>query len=98
MIKKHLHSNNNKLIENIASLGLIQVANFLIPLLIIPYIARALGVEAIGKVGYAQTIISYLTIIVNYGFEYSATQDIAIHKNDKKKHNANNIKVSIPSY
>ena len=85
MIKKHLHSNNNKLIENIASLGLIQVANFLIPLLIIPYIARALGVEAIGKVGYAQTIISYLTIIVNYGFEYSATQDIAIHKNDKKK-------------
>lgn len=75
----------SKVVENIASLGLIQIANFLIPLLIIPYIVRALGVEAIGKVGYAQAIISYLTIVVNYGFEYSATQDIAINKNNKDK-------------
>ena len=66
-------------------LTVLQFANYLIPLLIIPYIVRVLGVEIFGKVSYTQNIISYLTIIINYGFEYSATQEIAIHKNDKNK-------------
>lgn len=65
---------------NMASLGLLQVANYVIPILVIPFVTRALGAEAFGKAMYAQNIIAYLTILVNYGFEYAATQDIAIHK------------------
>lgn len=70
---------------NIASLGLVQLANYIIPILIIPFVVRALGVEFFGKASYAQNIISYLTLIVTYGFEYSATQDIAIHRENKQK-------------
>jgi len=85
---KHLNSSalkSNPLFVNIASLGLVQLANYIIPILIIPFVVRALGVEFFGKASYAQNIISYLTLIVTYGFEYSATQDIAIHRDNKQK-------------
>jgi len=64
-------------------LGLLQFANYLIPLLIIPYIVRVLGAEVFGQITYAQNIITYFTILVNFGFEYSATREIAINRGDK---------------
>ena len=76
---------NSQVLKNMTWLGVLQFANYLIPLLIIPYIVRVLGVDLFGKVSYAQNIISYLMIIVNYGFEYSATQEIAINNDDKTK-------------
>jgi len=84
------------LVKNIASLGFLQISNYIIPLLIIPFIARVLGVEMIGKVSYAQGIIAYFTIIVNYGFEFSGTQQIAIHRDNPKK--INQIFWNVTSY
>lgn len=66
------------LYRNMASLGLLQVANYLIPLLLIPFVTGVLGNELFGRVSYAQNIITYLTLLVNYGFEYSATRRISI--------------------
>lgn len=63
-------------------LSVLQFANYLIPLLIIPYIVRILGAEIFGKITYAQNIISYFTLLVNFGFDYSATREIAINKGD----------------
>lgn len=71
--------------KNIASLSLLQVANYLIPILVIPIITRVLGVELFGKVSYAQNIVTYLTLLVNYGFEFSATRQIALCCNDEQK-------------
>jgi PST family polysaccharide transporter len=87
-VKKFLNINSLKsqpLFVNMMSLGLLQMANYIIPILIIPFVVRALGVEFFGKASYAQNIISYLTLIVTYGFEYSATQDVAINREDKSK-------------
>jgi len=64
-------------------LTVLQFANYLIPLLIIPYIVRVLGADMFGKVSYAQNIISYPTLIVNFGFDYSATREIAVNKENK---------------
>lgn len=66
------------------SLWLVQVANYIIPILVIPYVTRVLGVERFGEVCYAQNIVSYLAILINFGFEYSATQDIANHRGDSR--------------
>ena len=76
---------NNTILTNIASLGLLQMANYVIPILVIPFVTRALGADAFGKAMYAQNIIAYLTIIVNYGFEYAATQDVAINKENHQR-------------
>jgi len=74
---------NRKVLRNMTWLGVLQFANYLIPLLIIPYIVRILGADIFGKITYAQNIISYFTLIVNFGFEYSATREIAINKGNK---------------
>ena len=73
---------NNTILTNIASLGLLQMANYVIPILVIPFVVRALGAEGFGKASYAQNIITYLTVLVNFGFDYSATRDIAINKDN----------------
>jgi PST family polysaccharide transporter len=70
--------------KNAMALWLVQVANYLIPIAVIPYVTRILGVERFGDVCYAQNIVAYLAILVNFGFDYSATQDIANHRGDKQ--------------
>ena len=71
--------------KNMTALGVLQIANYLIPLLVLPIISRVLGATLFGSVGYAQNIVSYLTLIVNFGFEYSATRQIAIAGDNKEK-------------
>lgn len=73
----------SKISRNIASLSVVQMANYLIPLVVMPVIVRVLGVELFGRISYAQNIVNYLTLLVNFGFEYSATRQIAIAENDK---------------
>lgn len=70
------------------SLGVLQVANYLIPFLVLPVISRILGASLFGSVSYAQNIVTYLTLLINYGFEYSATRQISIARDDKAKTDA----------
>ena len=77
---KNTIKSNHVVLKNMTWLSILQFANYLIPLLIIPYIVRILGAEIFGKITYAQNIISYFTLLVNFGFDYSATREIAINK------------------
>ena len=70
------------------SLGVLQVANYLIPFLVLPVISRILGASLFGSVSYAQNIVTYLTLLINFGFEYSATRQISIARDDKAKTDA----------
>lgn len=69
-------------VKNITWLWIVQLANYLLPVLVIPFVTRALGVSAFGEACYAQNIAVYFSILINFGFDYSATQDVALHKND----------------
>lgn len=75
------------LFKNMSSLGLIQIANFVIPLLIVPYISRIIGIENYGKLEYARTFVLYFTILIDYGFNLTATREVSIHRNNKEKIN-----------
>ena len=74
-----------RIVRNMASLGILQIANYVIPLLILPIISRVLGATLFGSVSYAQNIVTYLTLLVNFGFEYSATRQIALAGEDIQK-------------
>ena len=74
-----------RIVKNMTALGVLQIANYLIPLLVLPVISRVLGAALFGSVGYAQNIISYLTLLVNFGFEYSATRQIALARDHAHK-------------
>jgi len=78
---------NNKLLENIFSLSVLQAANYLLPLITIPFLVRVLGPERFGLVAFAQAIGLILMTFTDYGFNLSATREISINKMDKVRIN-----------
>ena len=74
-----------KLFSNFIALGIIQGVNLLLPLLVMPYIISKIGTERFGTVAIAQVFMTFLTVIADYGFNLTATRDIALYKHDKKK-------------
>ena len=55
-----------------------------IPLIIFPLLVRKVGLEHLGIIKFVEAIASYLLILVKYGFRYSATQQIAQYRDDKR--------------
>jgi len=78
---------NKKIIENFSYLSVLQVLNMLIPLVVFPYLIRVLGSNTYGLVIYAQAIIGYFVVLINFGFNITATKEISIHKYNREKLN-----------
>lgn len=68
--------------KNVLSLYSLQFANYILPFVTVPYLLRVLGPEKFGAVSFVQGLMGYFTIIVNYGFDFSATRKIAIERSD----------------
>ncbi|MCQ2190775.1 MAG: flippase [Paludibacteraceae bacterium] len=76
---------NKRVIKNAAWMTVFQAANYVIPILLIPYVSRILGVDSFGKVTYMQTIAQYATFFINFGFEYTSTRAIAVNRDNPEK-------------
>jgi len=77
--------NNRSLFVNFSYLAILRVFVLVLPLITYPYLIRVLGAEFYGSVVFAQTIISFFSIVINFGFNISATKEISIERNNKKK-------------
>lgn len=73
------------LITNLFSLSGMQIANYLLPLLTIPYIVRIIGPENFGLINFAQAFVSYFLLVISFSFDLSATRELALNKNNKQK-------------
>ena len=65
------------LLRDVASVYGVQLANYVFPLLTVPYLTRVLGPAAWGLIAMAQAFAMYGHLIVEYGFIYSATRELA---------------------
>lgn len=72
----------HQIVRNIVALYGVQVANYLFPLIIIPYVSRVLRPEGWGMVVFAQSLAMWLSLVIEYGFGLSATREIARKRDD----------------
>lgn len=75
----------NKEMRDIVSLMFLQGVNYIMPLLVLPYLITVIGAEGFGIYSFALAVCQYLILVVDFGFNLSTTKQIAIHKGDKKQ-------------
>ena len=61
-----------------------QVLNFLVPIVVFPYISRILGPESLGKVEFANSITSYFVLFTALGIPTYGVREIARVRDDEK--------------
>lgn len=84
---KHCHAllrraATSSIAHNAGALYAIQIAGFVLPLLTVPYLARVLRPTGWGAVVFAQSFAAWLSLVLEYGFNLSATRMIARRRDD----------------
>ncbi|UCD50871.1 MAG: flippase [Phycisphaerales bacterium] len=82
---KALWQRNRRIFSNVFSLSVMQGANYLMPLITLPYLVRVLGPSRYGLVELARAISMYFVVLTEYGFNLSATRAISMHRNDRRR-------------
>jgi PST family polysaccharide transporter len=72
-------------VKNFFFLSLIQLTNFLIPVIILPYLVRTIGIENFGSISIAQALMSYFIIITDFGFNLTSTREIVFNRNNTEE-------------
>ena len=89
MIKKIRGKINNqeskRIISNFLSLIVLRGLDFIIPLITMPYLVKTIGIENFGLVNFALSLALYFGSIIQYGFNLTATREIARNRNDIEK-------------
>lgn len=73
------------LLSNFTYLSILEVIGILFPLVTYPYLIRVIGAEKYGVIVFSQSVVAYITIVVNFGFNVSATRRISENRDDKEK-------------
>jgi len=74
--------NNRLILQNTGYLSVIEVIRLAMPFVALPYIIRTVGAENYGTAVFAQTIIFYFSILINWGLDVSAVKDVSVHRNN----------------
>ncbi len=69
-------------VHNAAALLGLQVVGYVLPLLTFPYLARTLHPQGFGLLLFAQSFGLWSALVVEYGFNFSATREIARSRGD----------------
>lgn len=85
-IKKQIAASKDgrTVFANFGYLSLLQVAGYVFPLISMPYLARVIGAEGFGKIAFASAIVVWIQTISDWGFNLTATRDVAQNRDDKE--------------
>ena len=71
-------------LKNVSLLFVAQLVSYLIPILEIPILARALGVDEYGHILLIQTTALLCSLVVEYGYSLSGARQVALCGGDKR--------------
>lgn len=77
--------NKGGLLHNIATLYGVQLCTYILPLITVPYLTRKLGVAGWGAAAFYQALAQYFALMIEYGFNLSASREIAKNHDDRSK-------------
>jgi PST family polysaccharide transporter len=75
---------NSSLVSNFFSLVVLQGANYIFPLLTIPYLFRTLGVGTFGLISFATAFAQYFIIFTDFGFNLYGVQYVSANRDNKE--------------
>ena len=70
----NINSKEKLLAKNTLMLYIMQISSYIFPLISFPYLTRVLGAEKYGIVVFANSIMSYFTLFIEFGFLLSGTK------------------------
>jgi polysaccharide transporter, PST family len=79
---------NTSLRKNIAVLYAVQIASYAVPLITLPWLTRVLGPVGFGRLSFCAAVTSYFVLTADYGFNFSATRQIAMHNDNRVRRSA----------
>ena len=83
--KTNSSKNGKTVFANFCYLSLLQIAGYVFPLITMPYLARVIGADGFGKIAFASAIVVWIQTISDWGFNLTATRDVAQNRNNKEK-------------
>jgi len=85
-LKSYYRSHEGKVVaENFIWLSVLQLVNYALPIVTLPYLARVIGLNGFGKVSFAAAVILWFQTITDWGFNFTATRDVARNRDDLTK-------------
>jgi PST family polysaccharide transporter len=84
-MKMVMTARRGQLKRNLLSLFVEHGANYVLPIITIPYLLRVLGSGNFGRLAFSQALISYFSILSEYGFNLSATKRVAAIGDDPEQ-------------
>jgi PST family polysaccharide transporter len=81
------HGGKKGLVKNVFSLGVVQIANYVFPFITVPIVSRIIGPDKFGVLSFASSFVTYFTLLINFGFDLSATRAIAANRNNVEERN-----------
>lgn len=80
-----MNNSEKNLAKNTFFLYLMQIANYVFPLLTFPYLTRVLGEEKYGVVVFGNAVMAYFMLLQEFGFILSATNLCSQCRDSKEK-------------
>jgi len=78
-------SPKNNLISNFSALTLMQMIQYLAPLIVLPYLVRVIGPAKFGIISLAQAIAYYFALLPDLGMNLYAPREVALIKRDRQE-------------
>lgn len=73
-----------KTLGNFLSLSLLQIGNYVLPMLTLPIISRIIGPDNYGVISYAFAFVGYFVLLINAGFDLYGSRLITAQKGNRE--------------